>query len=62
MNKSQRLYPDAGYTVYATRINGQKVIVSESRAKVDLRAFKELLVMRSEEFDDTTRLTQFKLP
>lgn len=50
-----------GYRVWATRMNGIKVVVSESATKINLRAYKELLVMRSEEFDETSRLVQFPI-
>ena len=48
------------YIVYATRLDGRRVVVSESVTRVDLRRYKNLLVMRSIEFDETTRLYQFR--
>lgn len=49
------------YVVHATTINGRKTVVAESVEKVNLRHLKELLVMRSQDFDETTRLVQYRV-
>jgi hypothetical protein len=49
------------YEVWATRIDGLKVLVALSICRIDLRSYKQLLLMRSIEFDETTRLYQYQV-
>jgi hypothetical protein len=49
------------FEVWAIRGDGVKVLVRTSVERVDLRAFKELLIMRSTEFDEKSRLFQYSV-
>ena len=60
MTNERHHFLDGGYVVYATTTDGHKVVVAEALEKLDLLHLKDLLVMRSEQFDDNSRLTQYR--
>jgi len=45
----------------ATRTDGKNVCVAETTRKMNLREYKERLMCNSVEFDEASRLSQFRI-